>query len=48
LKLSLTNSSLKTLRREFWQPKGIPEEEEGVRNEGEGRAIYRENPPPTP
>jgi hypothetical protein len=27
-----------------WQPR----EEEGVRNEGEERAIYRENPPPTP
>jgi hypothetical protein len=35
-------------KKRFWQPKGIPEEEEGVRNEGEGRAIYRENLPPTP
>jgi hypothetical protein len=32
----------------FWQLRGIPEEEEGVRNEGEGQAIYREIPPPTP
>jgi hypothetical protein len=31
-----------------WQPRGVPREEEGVRNEGEGQAIYRENPPPTP
>jgi hypothetical protein len=31
-----------------WQPRGIPREEEGVRNEGERRAIYRDNPPPTP
>jgi hypothetical protein len=31
-----------------WQPRGIPGEEEGVRNEGDERAIYRENPPPTP
>jgi hypothetical protein len=31
-----------------WQPRGVPKEEEGVRNEGKGRAIYRENPPPTP
>jgi hypothetical protein len=30
-----------------WQPRGVPREEEGVRNEREGRAIYRENPPPT-
>jgi hypothetical protein len=35
-------------KKRFWQPEGIPEGEEGVRNEGEGRAIYRENPPPTP
>jgi hypothetical protein len=36
-------------KKGFWQPRGIPEEEEeGVMNEGEGRAIYRENPPPTP
>jgi hypothetical protein len=34
--------------KEWWQPKGIPEEEEGVSNEGDGQAIYRENPPPTP
>jgi hypothetical protein len=32
----------------FWQPRGTPEKEEGMRNEGEGRAIYRENLPPTP
>jgi hypothetical protein len=32
----------------FWQPRGIPGEEEGVGNEGEGLGIYRENPPPTP
>jgi hypothetical protein len=24
-------------KKRFWQPKGIPEEEEGVRNEEEGR-----------
>jgi hypothetical protein len=30
-----------------WKPRGLPREKEGVRNEGEGRAIYRENPPPT-
>jgi hypothetical protein len=35
-------------KKRFWQPRGIPKEEEGVRNKGEGRAIYRENPPPTP
>jgi hypothetical protein len=35
-------------KKRLWQHEGIPEEEEGVRNEGEGRAIYRENPPPTP
>jgi hypothetical protein len=35
-------------KKRFWQPRGIAEEEEGVRNEGEGQAIYRENPPPTP
>jgi hypothetical protein len=35
-------------KERFWQPGGTPEEEECVRNEGEGRAIYRENPPPTP
>jgi hypothetical protein len=35
-------------KKRFWQPRGIPEGEEGMRNEGEGRAIYRENPPPTP
>jgi hypothetical protein len=32
----------------LWQPRGIPEEEEGMMNEGEGRAIFRENPLPTP
>jgi hypothetical protein len=32
----------------FWQARGIPKEEEGVRNEWEVRAIYRENLPPTP
>jgi hypothetical protein len=31
-----------------WQPRGVPGEEEGVRNEREGRVIYRENPLPTP
>jgi hypothetical protein len=35
-------------KKRLWQPRGIPEEEEGVRNEGEGRAIYRKNLPPTP
>jgi hypothetical protein len=35
-------------KKRFRQPEGIPEEEEGVRNEGEGQAIYRENLPPTP
>jgi hypothetical protein len=35
-------------KKRLWQPEGILEEEEGVRNEGEGWAIYRENPPPTP
>jgi hypothetical protein len=34
-------------KERFWQPRGIPGEEEGVKNEGEGRVIYRENPPPT-
>jgi hypothetical protein len=33
--------------KRLWQPRGIPDGEEGMRNEGEGRAIYRENPPPT-
>jgi hypothetical protein len=31
-----------------WQPRGVPGEEEGVKNEGEGQSIYRENPPLTP
>jgi hypothetical protein len=35
-------------RKRFWQPEGITEGEEGVRNEGEGQVIYRENPSPTP
>jgi hypothetical protein len=35
-------------KKRFWQLKGTPEEEEGMRNEGEGWAIYRENSPPTP
>jgi hypothetical protein len=35
-------------RKRLWQPEGIPEEEEGMQNEGEGRVIYKENPPPTP
>jgi hypothetical protein len=35
-------------KKRFWQLRGTPEKEEGVRNEGEGRAIYRENPLPTP
>jgi hypothetical protein len=48
LELSLTDSSLKTLRRGSGSLKGIPEGEEGMRNEGEGQAIYRENLPPTP
>jgi hypothetical protein len=30
------------------QPRGVSGEEEGVMNEGEGRAIYREKMPPTP
>jgi hypothetical protein len=34
-------------KKRLWQPKGILEEEEGVRNEREGWAIYRENPSPT-
>jgi hypothetical protein len=34
--------------KRFWQPEGILKGEEGVRNEGEGRDIYRENLPPTP
>jgi hypothetical protein len=32
-------------KERFWQPRGITGEKEGVRNEGEGRAIYRENLP---
>jgi hypothetical protein len=32
----------------LWQPRGTLKEEEGMRNEGEGQAIYRENLPPTP
>jgi hypothetical protein len=35
-------------KKRFWQLEGIPEGEEGVRNEGERWAIYRENQPPTP
>jgi hypothetical protein len=35
-------------KEQFWQPRGTPGEEEGVKNEGKGRAIYRENLPPTP
>jgi hypothetical protein len=35
-------------KKRCWQPEGIPEGEEGVRNEGERQAIYRENLPPTP
>jgi hypothetical protein len=48
LELFLTDFSLQNTKERFWQPRGIPGEEEGVRNEGEGQAIYRENPPPTP
>jgi hypothetical protein len=35
-------------KERFWRPRGILGKEEGVRNEGEGLAIYRENLPPTP
>jgi hypothetical protein len=48
LKLSLTDSFTQNTKKRFWQPEGIPEEEEGVRNEGEGQTIYRKNSPPTP
>jgi hypothetical protein len=39
---------IQNTNKRFWQPEGIPEGEKGMRNEGEGRAIYRENSPPTP
>jgi hypothetical protein len=35
-------------REQSWQPRGVPREEEGVRNEREGQAVYKENLPPTP
>jgi hypothetical protein len=34
--LFLTDLSLKNTNEWFWQPRGIPKEEEGVRNEWEG------------
>jgi hypothetical protein len=35
-------------KERFWQPRGVPGEEEGMKNEEEGQTIYRENSPPTP